>query len=222
MTPFARAMGYPYDIPTHSYVMIDGQKTPWDPSVDLNHRTPVLACGSNQSPQQLARKFPKGTVPVMAGWLAGYDSVYSAHFTTYGSIAATYCAACGVSSRQMITWLDDQQLEEMHASEALGVNYDYTPVTNMTFLPHGEGDGVITMAFQYESLHGPILLNGQPVALSAIATKGRSFPHMDQETLQQSILSKLAFDGNLSDFVQLHIENPDIRKRHSALLKGLK
>ena len=61
----------------------------------------------------------------MAGWLSGFDSVYSAHVTSYGSIAAMYVPVPHQTrSRQFITWLDDDQLHIMHQTESLGVNYD--------------------------------------------------------------------------------------------------
>ena len=52
----ARARGYPYAIPDRSYHWRGGQVSEFD-AVKSAGRTPVLAVGSNQSPEQLTRKF---------------------------------------------------------------------------------------------------------------------------------------------------------------------
>lgn len=211
-----RALDYPYDIPSISYVLVDGKVQDWPGDIDLSSRTPVLACGSNQSPTQLKRKFPKGIIPVMAGWLSGYDSVYSAHFTTYGSVAATYMADEKVTSRQMITWLSKDQLEIMHATEALGVNYDFVVYDNIDF--RSDCHQVIKQAFTYESLRGPLCFDGKPVGLEMIAAKGRSYQALNEEELQKKLLSILSDHTDLAIFVQETIEQDELRTRRTKSL----
>ena len=56
-----RALGYPYPLPSASYVIDKGEVFPLhanDAPLRREGRTPVLAVGSNQSPEQIARKFP--------------------------------------------------------------------------------------------------------------------------------------------------------------------
>jgi len=214
-----RALDYPYDIPAHSYVMKDGEVHAYDESVRLDGRTPVLACGSNQSPTQLKRKFPTGVIPVMAGWLQGYDSVYSAHFTSYGSVAATYCAAANVQSRQMVTWLNDEQLQHMHETEALGVNYAFEEMKEISFL---SDQGVsIETAYAYNSTRGPLRFEGKPIALQSIEAQNRTYLSLDEETLQREILSRISCEGDLETFINGNIKDKETRLHHTNQLVSL-
>ena len=82
---FDRAISYPYRIPKQSFVLRDGKDYPLstaDPLSILERRTAVLAVGSNQSPEQLARKFTENLweeIPVIRSRISDFDSVYSAH-----------------------------------------------------------------------------------------------------------------------------------------------
>ena len=56
-----QAKTYPYPIPSESFIFANGRPVTYGPKhalPDLSDRTPVLAVGSNQSPEELARKFP--------------------------------------------------------------------------------------------------------------------------------------------------------------------
>ncbi len=214
-----RALGYPYDIPAQSYLIRNATAHAWDESYSLSGRTPVLACGSNQSPTQLARKFPRGDVPVMAGWLDDYDSVYSAHFTTYGSIAATYHHAPGLRSRQMITWLDESQLETMHETEALGINYDFVTFKDIIFT--SDCAQKITQAHAYQSIRGSLKINTLPIGLQAINCNNAPYPRLNQETLQNRIMLLFGYDGNLLKFIEQTIENKEERHNRTARLLAL-
>ena len=52
----ARAAGYPYGITEASFTLIGGDAHPFDPALTAG-RTPVIGYGSNQSPEQLRRKY---------------------------------------------------------------------------------------------------------------------------------------------------------------------
>ena len=76
-----RARNYPYDFPAHSFTYRDGALGDFEPALTDN-RTPVLAIGSNQSPQRLAQKFghdASHVIPVQRAQLADFDVVFSAH-----------------------------------------------------------------------------------------------------------------------------------------------
>ena len=214
-----RALGYPYDIPTQSYLLRNGTAHVWDKNFPLSGRIPVLACGSNQSPTQLARKFPRGDVPVMAGWLDDYDSVYSAHFTTYGSIAATYHHAPGLRSRQMITWLDKDQLKTMHKTEALGVNYNFITFNDIVFT--SDCAQKVTQAHAYQSIRGLLKINDLPVGLQAIDCRNASYLRLNQEALQNRIMTLFEYKGDLLKFVQQTIENKEERSDRTTRLVAL-
>lgn len=215
-----RALDYPYDIPKTSYLLNTGKVSAWDASLDLSMRIPVLGCGSNQSPTQLLRKFGEGTVPVMAGWLAGYDSVYSAHFTSYGSIAATYHYDPSIKSRQVITWLDQEQLQIMHDSEALGVNYEYVQFEQIEF----EADCGMRLenAYAYQSLRGCLKIDGQPAGLESIKAMMRPYPSKDQEKLQIQVMELFDYKEGLASFVAENITDLDVRTERTTQLMKLK
>ena len=60
---------------------------------------PVLAIGSNGSPQQLARKFPPSKfpdgvlIPVVRAVLEGFDVVYAPLLAAYGACAGEYLSS---------------------------------------------------------------------------------------------------------------------------------
>ena len=118
---FLRAITYPYQVPMYSYLQLGEHSIPLnadnlsflrgfasnEPPALSNSGiryflagtaevdrafTPILAAGSNASPQQLLRKFGDAqglAIPVVHGQIGGYSSVYSAHLTRYGALPAT-------------------------------------------------------------------------------------------------------------------------------------
>ena len=71
--PVGHAKAYPFPAPEHSYLYEDGGWHRLDHGFETADRTPVLAAGSNQSPEQLARKYTHmpdiGPIPAQRGRL---------------------------------------------------------------------------------------------------------------------------------------------------------
>src|SRR4051794_32396637 len=87
----ARALGYPFPRPDTSVLIADGRVRELT-RLDPRGRTPVLAYGSNASPESLGWKFPDerdAMVPLVRGRLRDLDVVYSSHIAIYGSVPAT-------------------------------------------------------------------------------------------------------------------------------------
>ena len=125
----ARALDYPYRPAADDYLFTGAAARPWPETLDLRHRTPVIAAGSNRAPAQLRRKFgDAATVPVSRAWLADHDVVYSAHVARYGAIPACLFPAPDTRVAVWITWLDDTQLARMHETEAVGIAYEYAHI----------------------------------------------------------------------------------------------
>ena len=149
--------------------------------IDLENRQPVIAVGSNRAPEQLYRKFSdslESCIPVTWGWMRGYDVVYCAHVTRYGSVPATLHGSPGTHVRVAVTWLTDAQLARMHMTENLGVSYVYG-----SFDPGviDLGDGRLAMrAGCYIAKRGALALDGSPVALAEIEATGRRFKSLPQ------------------------------------------
>ena len=51
--------------------------------------------------------------------------VYAAHIASYGAIPAVLALSPGTIVDIAITWLTKLQLQRMHETEAIGINYDY-------------------------------------------------------------------------------------------------
>ena len=124
-TVIALATGYPYEFPACSYLFADHARHPLpnDLPAELKGRIPVIACGSNRAPEQLARKFQDWPlplrIPVLCAKLFGFDVVYSAHFTRYGAVPATLHPCPGATVDVAVQWLTPAELERMDATEGI-------------------------------------------------------------------------------------------------------
>lgn len=202
----SRAKAYPYRIPERSYLLErEGWRDlPVAPSAaDVVGRRPVLACGSNQSPEQLARKFTGAgwsPVPVSRVRVFDLDAVYSAHFSRYAAIPATLGHAPGAVSTLFVTWLDKEQQARMHETEALGVNYDFVDLTGVRV--EDEAGGALQGVHAYVSRHGCLNRDGKPVPLAAIATDGRLWPAMEEEDVLALARDRIAPEDDLDSFIE--------------------
>ena len=166
-----RARGYPYAIPEGSYTWRGGAVAAFEPAMRAG-RTPVLAIGSNQSPQQLTRKFgDDGEIPVQRARLTDFDIYYSAHITGYGSVPAMLQHAPGTEVTLSVTWLDDRQLDIMHGTELSAAKYHYAAVENVGLaLDCGTALDSVNL---YVGVNGHLMHEGDAVALAAVPARGR-------------------------------------------------
>ncbi len=203
-TRIARALAYPYDRPSAPYVYFKGKAWSWSAeSLRLCRSpslTPVLAVGSNASPEQLFRKFghiEALAIPVTCGYLHGHDVVYAAYMTAYGSVPATLIASAGCSVRIAVTWLDDATLDLMHQSEAVGVRTRYGRLEGLRcdgpllYPPNPPVSGglarALSTAFTYQSLTGTLAIDEAPVALAELSARGRRLTSLTQQGLQRRL-----------------------------------
>ncbi len=187
----------------------------------IEGRVPVIACGSNQSPDQLRRKFARlpgdVVIPVSQCRLEDFDAVYSAHFSRYGSIAATLQHSPGTAVTLMVTWLTPDQLTRMHETEARGENYAYARFDGLALAL--DGGATLDAAYAYTSLHGALTRSGQPVALREIAAEGRVFDALDQPAIQAHARDQLAPADGLDDFILANIEDSSLRRARTMVLR---
>jgi hypothetical protein len=218
----SRAKGYPYPIPDTSYI-VDASGWRLLPENCLSSyfsgRVPVLALGSNRSPDQLMRKYSSkfiSPILVTLGWLYDFDVVYSAHITSYGSVPATLQYAPGVKVAVSITWLNPLQLVRMHETESVGISYDFGRLSNVrVVLQRGE---LLTEAFVYISRLGNLVQDGDPLAMREAAAMGRRWPALGQEGILNFICEKLSPNQNLDSFVFAHLNSAETRHARTALL----
>ncbi len=217
-----RALSYPFEIPTNSYIVRGGEYkelTPCAPMPDVSGRRPVLAVGSNQSPEQLIRKFngsDLGPIPVIRARLKDFDIVYSPHVASYGSIPATLRHSPGTRVTLFVNWLTPAQVARMHETEIPMGNYHF-----------GELDGIelqldfgpaMTSAYVYSSRRGSLTRDGFPVALSAVRAENRIWASLSQEEIQNHARDITAAGQPLEAFIRAAIEDVSARQERTRAL----
>jgi len=215
----ALAKSYPYAAPQTSYLFADGAAGPIE-RADFAGRVPVLAHGSNRSPEQLKRKFGTAAeIPVSLGWLADYDVVYSAHITQYGAVASTLQHRPGTRVRLAITWLDLDQLVRMHETEGPS-NYDYGQLTGIHLtVDHGPRSEQ-SEAFVYLGRNGCLDLDDGPVGLAAVAAEGRRHHAHHQEEALNLVRRRHRPHATLDEMILQAVRHPDRRQALTAEMKA--
>lgn len=207
------AKAYPFPIPDNSFLYDNGVTRPADPARMIRDgRTPVLAAGSNQSPEQIHRKFGKlpgdVQVPAQRGRLHDFDVVYAAHLAGYGSVPATFQESPGTVVTVFVQWLDAPQLVRMHETEG---NYSYDCLSAIR-IELDDGDGELTEAFAYSSKVGCFNRAGSPASLTEISASGRVFPQYTQLEMLTHLRNKLSPGDDLDSFIMDHVTNQDTRR----------
>ena len=206
----ALSKGYPFPVPDQSYLFREGRHDPLS-AVDFDGRWPVIAHGSNRSPEQLRRKYgDNAEIPVVRGRLADYDVVYSAHMSRYGSIAATLHHTPGTSVEVWVTWLDSTQLEHMHATELGGEIYSYGSLEGVS-LSLENGPSQLDRAYAYLSRNGCLAVEGSPVALAAVEASARRYRALHQEAAQDHVRERLRPQMSLDQMILHHVRRPSER-----------
>ena len=207
-----RARSYPYAIPGCSYHWQGGEVQPFD-FAKTEGRTPVLAVGSNQSPEQLTRKFGHiagWEIPVQRCTLTGFDVVYSAHIARYGSVPAMLQAASGTTVTLFVNWLDDTQLAAMHETELSHGNYHYGRLDNIAV--QLESGDMLASVHGYFSRRGHVTHDGDGVALASIVAENRTLPARDCGQMLAHVRNRVAPDHDLDCFILRLIEDKRFRK----------
>ncbi len=178
----ALAKEYPFAAPSRSYFFSHGDVRPIEEAL-FDGRAPVIAHGSNRSPQQLARKFANhagddGEIPVTYGWLSDYDVVYSAHVTNYGAIASNLHHSPSCRVKIAVTWLNARQLDRMHETE--GHNYPFGRMVEIALEKEAGPGRRMTEALIYVSRHGCLQRDGAPIGLAAVESHQRPYATLSQ------------------------------------------
>ena len=212
----ARARDYPYAIPGDSYLWKGGAVAAFDPDA-RSHRTPVLAIGSNQSPQQLTRKFgDTGEIPVQRARLADFDIYYSAHITAYGAVPAMLQHAPGTAVTLSVTWLDHRQLGIMHETELRAANYRYARIEDIDLaLDCGSRLGDVHL---YVGAHGHLVHEGDAVAMAAAPAEGRRPTALSTAEVLEIVRKRLSPRDDPAEFVLKLIDDNGYRAACTASL----
>jgi len=208
----ARAQDYPYAAPAGSYTYHRGAAHPFDPDMRRG-RTPVLAYGSNRSPEQLDRKFghaPETVIPVETAVMRDFDVVYAAAFTRYGAVPAMLQYVPGVAVEIAVTWLDEAELAHMHSTEMGAANYHYAALHDVTLtLDTGE---VLDTAFTYVGTRGHFTHEDGPVPLKAVNGQGRQHAPRTTAEVLALLHEILKEEGAVEDFIHRIIKDDGYRR----------
>lgn len=193
-----RALSYPYDIPARSYRFDPSTGSASFPAeeellAEVAGRTAVLAVGSNGSVSALGRKFPPeggyAPIPLLRTVVRDHDSAYVAIISRYGSLPATLISSPGTRATMHITFLDDEQLEQMHVTESVPVTYEVVEVVTGSI--EAPWAGAIGPVLAYEAVVGPVQHRGGAIALADIPAEGRLLPAMTEPEVLAVVAGRL-------------------------------
>jgi hypothetical protein len=214
----AHAKSYPFPAPPHCFEYEAGAWRRLERGdFDRAGRVPVLAAGSNQSPEQLVRKYGHmadiGVIPAQRGMLHDFDVVYAAHLTAYGSVPATFQHSPGTVVTVFVLWLTEAQLVRMHETEG---NYTYDHLTGVRVSL--DAGATLGEAFAYSSKVGCLAHDGGCVGLAEIRAEGRVFPALTQPGALEVVRDRLAPGVALDDFIRQHLEDAALHRQRSQAL----
>jgi hypothetical protein len=182
-------------------------------------RTPVFGYSSNASPDALAHKFAllsHVAIPVIRCRVADWDAVYSCHFSR-GYVPGAIHPSPGAELSGTISWLTDEELELMHASERLGTNYELRPLTGAvaTF----ETGETRAEPLAYHTLHGELRIDDLPVAVGGTVAGNRRFGSLTEVELLELVHGRIAPDQSLDQMIASAIESVETQEALTRKLK---
>ncbi len=195
---YERALGYPWARPAQSYQLTGERVQPFDdapadvgedvlsdPAAAGVERYPLLAFGSNASPETLMLKF--GHLPererrvlVVAGELDDFDVGAAAAPTVYGSLPATIFPSPGTAVRASVLWVTAAQLVALTWTE---VSYRLGRLEGIRFVPDNVDAPAVESVFAFVSRWGAHCVAGEAVAMQAVPAASRVAPALTQEQL---------------------------------------
>jgi hypothetical protein len=207
-----RALAYPYDPPAGSFVQLGDRTLPVPPEeIDVSGRRALLAYGANASPEALTRKLahlPPEPIAVLRVALRGWDVVYSAHVTRYGSVPAAVVPSPGTVASVHLAFPSDAQLEAIAATEGQNYRLEQLADFGAEYEIGGEEPREIDA---FVSVPGPLLLEGAPVALAAIPARGRAFGELPTPAMIDRVRAALYPDLTVPEFVLHHVKRGGLR-----------
>jgi len=237
-----RASSYPYARPNRSFLYESGEAQDVDAPellrlADKESLVPVLALGSNASPEQLGRKFANFSrvrIPVVYCTLRDFDVGYAPLITSYGSVPATLIPSAGTAVSAAVTYLSTELLEAMHATEGA---YELRELRQIDLLLDGGRQQSTIWAYVHQlgSLNIPYhelelsksFQKVGPAALAEISAEGRRFPSFDQVQMQVLVRQILQEQGlanassSIEEFMLQNVTDDSVRCRRAAVLASL-
>lgn len=174
-------------------------------------RFPVLAVGSNGSPEQLARKY-EGThevIPTVRVTVVDHAVCYAAHITGYGSFPATLHCEPGSTASLFVNFLTAAQRDQMHKTETLGRHYAYSTLEGVDIRLE---DGTrLDHVSAYVAIQGVIARDDTALALAEIPQEVPSLVRATQTETADYVRGRLAPNLSREAFVLGQIYEESIR-----------
>lgn len=211
--PLQIAEGYPFPRPSSCFLYANGGVHPLPDDWRSGERAPVLAIGANAAPRRLAQKFlgPHEAVPVTRAALHDHAVVFSAHYSSYGSLPATIWPWPGALTQVFVTWLDATQLERMHQSEGVGSRYRVSQVERVELKTRGhEGN---ERAEAYISTAGALAPRGQPIRLAELRALNCPLEARSQPAMLREMYRFLAPGEPYQTFMAEVVTSKELRER---------
>ena len=190
---FERALGYPWERPGHSFLLDGTTVLAIDelPPLGGEPRYPLLAIGSNGSPDTLIRKLAdlppdEQRLAVITGELHDFDIGAAGLPTFYGSFAGTIFGSPGTVVSAALLLVTAVQMTVLAVTER---SYSFGRLDAIRFEPDLAGMDTVSSAFAFVSRWGAHCIDGAPVALAAIPASARSAPAYTQEQLLDRVAS---------------------------------
>jgi hypothetical protein len=213
-----RALEYPYAAPRQSFLLAGERVLELEATqLDLSGRSPLIAYGSNASPEVLRRKLGPEAEPVPArrAVLEGFDAVYSAHVSVYGAVPATLLP-CGPAALPVFVL----HLTEAQRATIARTEPNYEPRRLAGALCAVEGEGPLAEPTAYVSRHGPLLQRRSPLAVAEIPARGRTFPAAGQRAALEAVRRTVLPGADLETFVAATASDPELPARWTAALRS--
>jgi hypothetical protein len=190
----------------------------------LQNVCPVIASGSNASPEQLHRKYHGRTHAPIHTILCEFDNllpVFSSHFASYGAISACLWRQGGARGHLFVNLLGEAELARMHETESLGIEFNFV---QLEFAQGRLNGAPLALDFHYyDSIHGPLLdAHGRPIVLSCFAVTKHGLQTANEEQILTAALRELfpgkARDRAIADIVR----STEVRRAATDALKRLR
>ena len=189
--------------------------------------SPVVGYGSNPAPAQLERKFRAKSlegnvvIPVMRGSLKDFDIAWTPVFVSYGAMPSTITRSPGTEVDVWITWLDEEAVKEMDATERADPARRPLYVRSRLEGAEYQFDGPQPEAIElYVSCFGPLTINGKTYAVDAVPAKGRKFVPVSSPEALNTVLPILEWEGDVLELLYDNVVSPENRAERSTRLKS--
>jgi hypothetical protein len=219
---FALALGYPWERPGGSYRLMSSetelleQMSPAERDQAISEhsgggdRVPLLAIGSNCSPDVLRRKFAHfgaerdRALLALTGRLHDFDVGFAAQPALYGSLPATLFSSPGTAVSATILWVTAAQFTQLAWSEL-----SYRLGRLQTRFEVDEGGAAFEEVLVFVSRFGAFGTDGEPIAMAAVPAEGRSAPALTQaQALDLAAALALGPDATAETLVRAIFEDP--------------